>query len=102
MARNLSKFSTELTIVILSAVMAGTLAHQLAAHDVGISAIVAAAAAVISTGSYFAAQIGRGLRTTLYTCPAKGCTAFIRTTGTNPAELDTLRGLATNHDHHTA
>jgi hypothetical protein len=91
---------TEASIALASGIVAASLGSELAAHYVSPVAIVTTLLAVISTGLYVAQQIGQGLRSTLYTCPSKGCTVSIRAKGASPEELDRLRALATDHSKH--
>ena len=90
----------EAAILVFSGGIAASLGIQLADHSVSIAAISATITFTLTTGLYIAAQIGQGLRTTLYTCPAKGCTVSIRARGTDQAELARLRTLATDHGKH--
>ncbi|CAL9667393.1 hypothetical protein SUDANB145_07231 (plasmid) [Streptomyces sp. enrichment culture] len=87
------------TFIAFGAV-AASLAAQLHARDVSVAAIVAVIAFTVTTGASLAQSIGQAMRTTLYTCPAKGCTVSIRAQGTSPDELDRLRALATDHTQH--
>lgn len=91
---------TEAGILTTFGALAAGLAAQLNAHDVSTSAIVAVIAFTVTTGASLAQTIGQSMRTTLYTCPTKGCTVSIRARGTSPAELDRLRSLATDHSNH--
>lgn len=86
--------------LLISGALAAGLGAQLADHNVGIAAIAATVVFTLTTGLHFAHQIGQGLRTTIYSCPAKGCTVSIRARGTSPAEADRLRALATDHAKH--
>ncbi|MFK8850476.1 hypothetical protein [Streptomyces sp. Ac-502] len=90
----------EILILAVSGGVGASLALQLAEHGVGIAAIVCAVCAVVAAGVALAAQVGQGLRTTVYTCPAKGCRVSIRAVGTSPEELQRLRDLATDHGKH--
>ncbi|MFJ1993101.1 hypothetical protein [Streptomyces asiaticus] len=87
-------------IAAVTLVIAARLGYELADHNVSISAIVATIAFTLTGGLAFASDITKGVRTTLYTCPAKGCTVFIRAAGTTENELNRLRALATDHSKH--
>jgi hypothetical protein len=91
---------TEASIGLASGIVAASLGSELAAHHVSPAAIVTALLAVVSTGLYVAQQMGQGFRSTLYTCPAKGCTVSIRARGASPEELAGLCALATDHSKH--
>lgn len=91
---------TEATILIVSGAIAAGLAKQLADHNLSTATIVAVAAFTLTTGLHLAAQTGQGMRTTLYTCPAKGCTVSIRARGASRDELSRLQALATDHSKH--
>lgn len=90
----------EVIILAVSAALAADLAVQLADHGVGVAAIVAVVCFTLTAGLAMATQVGQGLRTTLYTCPAKDCTVSIRARGANPDELTRLHALATDHSKH--
>ena len=92
----------ESAIVILSGALAYGLGHQLSDHGVSVATIVAAVAFTLSSGLALAEQISRSMRTTLYTCPAKGCPVSIRASGTSRDELDRLQAHATDHSKHGA
>ncbi|GGS96275.1 hypothetical protein [Streptomyces violaceus] len=87
-------------ILLISGALAAGLGAQLADHNVSIAAITATVVFTLTSGMGFANQIGQGLRTSLFTCPTKGCTVSIRARGTSTAELDRLRSLATDHSKH--
>ncbi|MDX3232866.1 hypothetical protein [Streptomyces sp. ME19-01-6] len=87
-------------IVIASGAIAAHLGYQLADHNVPTAAIVATIAFTLTGGLAFASDIAKSVRTTLYTCPAKGCTVSIRAAGTTEDELNRLRVLATDHSKH--
>ncbi|MET7975772.1 hypothetical protein ABZW44_22555 [Streptomyces mirabilis] len=91
---------TEASIAIASGIVAASLGSELAGHHVSPAAIVTTLLAVISTGLYVAQQIGQGFRTSLCTCPVKGCPTSIRAKGTSPEELDRLRVFAADHSKH--
>lgn len=91
---------TETAIVITFGAAAASLATQMNARDVSTLAIVAVIAFTLTTGLSLASQVGQSLRTTLYTCPAKGCTVSIRARGTSTTESARLRDLATDHTKH--
>jgi hypothetical protein len=93
---------TEAGILTVSAAIAASLGVQLADHSVSIAAITATVVFTLTTGMYFAFQVGQGLRTSYFACPAKGCTASIRARGTDPKELARLQALATDHTKHPA
>jgi len=94
--------ATEAAILILSGTLAAGLAKQLADHNLSVATIITVAAFTLTTGLYFAAQISQAMRTTLYTCPTKGCTVSIRARAANTDELSRLRALATDHSKHEA
>ncbi|MFI0822215.1 hypothetical protein ACH4TX_41735 [Streptomyces sp. NPDC021098] len=90
----------EAATVITSGAVASGIGHQLADHHVPTPALVTAVMAILASGLYLAHQISQGLRTTYYTCPAKGCDVSIRARDTSQAELNRLRTLATDHSKH--
>lgn len=90
----------ESAIVVLSGALAYGLGAQLADHGVSLTTIVATVAATLTSGLGLAEQISKSMRTTLYTCPAKGCTVSIRAAGTTEEELNRLQALATDHSNH--
>lgn len=51
-------------------------------------------------GLYLIQRLRESHRTTVYTCPVKGCGVSIQATGSSDAELDRLRGLAVDHSKH--
>jgi hypothetical protein len=91
---------TEIAIIVTSGIVAGSLANELADHGVAVMAIVTTVLATLTTGLYLARQIGDGLRTSLFTCPTKGCTTSIRASGTNQTELARIQAFATDHTKH--
>lgn len=90
----------ESAVVVLSGALAYGIGDQLSDHGVSLTTIVAAVVATLTSGLALAEQISKSMRTTLYTCPAKGCTVSIRASGTSQTELNRLRELATNHTKH--
>lgn len=92
----------ESAIVILSGALAYGLGDQLSDHGVSLTTIVATVVATLTSGLALAEQISKSMRTTLYTCPAKGCAVSIRASGTSRDELDRLHALATDHSKHGA
>ncbi|WP_448333462.1 hypothetical protein [Streptomyces sp. DSM 41534] len=91
---------SQAVITATTIVIAARLGYELADHNVSISAIVATIAFTLTGGLAFASDIAKSVRTTLYTCPAKGCTVSIRAGGTTEDELNRLRTLATDHSKH--
>lgn len=91
---------TEIAILATSAVVAGTLARELADHDVSVAAIISVILAVLACGLYVGTQIGQGLRVTVYTCTAKGCPVTIRAKDVDSDELTRLKAYATDHTQH--
>ena len=90
----------EAGILIVSGGIAASLGLQLADHSVSAATIAATVVFALTTGSYLAAQVGQGLRTTFFSCPTKGCTVSIRAKDTSQDELARLRALATDHTKH--
>ncbi|WP_042174518.1 hypothetical protein [Streptomyces sp. NBRC 110035] len=91
---------TQAGILAPFAVLAAGLGKQIADHGASTTAVISVVAFTLTTGLYFAAQVGQAMRTTLYNCPTKGCTVSIRARNTSPTELDRLRTLATDHAKH--
>lgn len=91
---------TEATILIASGAVAAGLATRISDHGVSTAAIVAVIAFTLTAGASLAQSIGQAMRTHLFTCPTKGCTASIRARDTSPTELAQLRALATDHSKH--
>ncbi|MEU1787087.1 hypothetical protein ABZ553_14680 [Streptomyces sparsogenes] len=56
--------------------------------------------AVCLAGMYLARRLRDRYRTTVYTCPVKGCGVSILASGSSDAELDRLRDLAVDHSKH--
>lgn len=91
---------TEAAILITGGVVAGSLANELADHGVATMAIVCTVMSTLTAGLYFAVQIGQGLRTVLYTCPAKGCPVSVRAKDVSEQEKTRFRAYATDHGQH--
>lgn len=90
----------EAGILIVSAITAARLAKQLADHNVGISPIICLIALTLFAGVSLATSIGLGIRTTTYTCPAKGCPVNVRAQNADPDELTRFQAYATDHTRH--
>lgn len=90
----------EAGILILSGGIAANLGLRLAQHNVGVAAIAATITFALTTGMYFAFQVGQGIRTSVFTCPTKGCDVTIRAKNTSTNELNSLRAMATDHSKH--
>lgn len=93
---------TEVGVLVVFGAIAAGLAIQLSDRHVSVSAIVAVVAFTLVAGASLANAIAQSMRTTLYTCPTKGCTVSIRARGTSSEELARLRDLATDHAKHGA
>ncbi len=102
--RNPRKFAglVEVGLLAVSGALAATLTVRLAEHGVDVAAIVAVICCTLSAGLFLAAQFDQGVRTTLFTCPVKGCAVAVRVRGAGPQELCRLRVLATDHRQHGA
>jgi hypothetical protein len=98
--RNRKATAIEASVLVVSGVLAAALGDRLADHGVSIAVIVSVTLFILTTGQYFANSLTQALRTTLYTCPTKGCPVYIRARDTAPAQLDKLRALATDHSKH--
>jgi hypothetical protein len=91
---------TEAAILLVSGTVAGSLANELADHDVAVMAVISTVLATLTAGLYLATQIGQGLRTVLYTCPTKGCPVSVRAKDVSDQEKTRFRAYATDHAQH--
>ena len=90
----------EATIVVVSGALAAGIANQLTDHHVSTLTTVSAVLAILTAGIALATQISQALRTTTYTCPAKGCSVYVRVKDVTGTELGRLKTYATDHSKH--
>ena len=97
------KKPTAIQIAILAptAGMAAHLGHQLATHNVSVTATISAVLAVLSTGLFIASRLAYIGRTVLYACPVKGCDVSITARDASTPQHDRLRAMATDHSKHS-
>lgn len=86
---------------IATAVVTGTVAANLADHDVSALILLSVVLSMLSSGLTLTDRVAKAATTKVYRCSAQGCSVEIRATRNHsPERLAVLRDMATDHDRH--
>jgi hypothetical protein len=86
---------------IVTAVVTGSVAANLADHDVSVLILLSVVLSMLSSGLTLTDRVAKATTTEVYRCSTGGCSVEIRATRNHsPERLAVLRDMATDHARH--
>jgi hypothetical protein len=86
---------------IVTAVVVGTVAANLADHEVSVLLLMSVVLSMLSAGLTLTDKVAKAATTEVYRCSVQGCSVEIRATRNDaPERLTVLREMATDHARH--
>lgn len=88
---------------IVTAAVTGSVAANLAGHDVSTLVLASVVLSMLSSGLTLTDKVAKAMTTEVYRCTVQGCSVEIRATRNHaPERLAVLRDMATDHGRHGA